>query len=329
MKFGYNVGKMQTFNQNISSILSDSPQSEIVTLSNSINQNIEQLSTQYDVIAEQISQMEDLIPNNTYELDQIEERLIEINDFARKHRLSLENLPFKIKECEEKKANFLQMNELIKNAISLSQNCQNEYNHACKTLSEQRKIAAVNLANNVNIILKRLKMESAMFDIQFEERSEISSQGSDVVTFIGRTNSGMPTMPIHKIASGGELARFMLAFKAAMLQSKALSTIIFDEIDTGVSGDVAHAIGCELRRMSKNAQIVCVTHNPQTAACGHNHILVHKKDDSNSTITQASVLNYEQKITAIAKMMSGATITKEALQNAQNLIDNIKNNPML
>jgi DNA repair protein RecN (Recombination protein N) len=329
MKFGYNVGKMQTFNQNISTILSDSPQSDIVALSNLINHNIEQFSTQYDVIAEQISQMEDLIPNNTYELDQIEERLIEINDFARKHRLSLENLPFKIKECEEKKQHFSQMDEMINNAKNVYENCKHEYNETCETLSQQRKIAAVNLINNVNLILKRLKMESAIFDIQFESRSEISQQGSDIVTFIGKTNSGMPNMPIHKIASGGELARFMLAFKAAMLHSKALSTIIFDEIDTGVSGDVAHAIGCELRRMSKNAQIVCVTHNPQTAACGHNHVLVHKKDDSNSTITQATVLKYEQKIEAIAKMMSGATITKEALQNATNLIDNIKNNPML
>ena len=175
------------------------------------------------------------------------------------------------------------------------------------------------LEKNVMQKLANLKMEKVRFYVNFEE-IEPTEYGTDKIVFFASMNSGMAPAPIHKIASGGELSRFMLAFKSAICDTQQIETIIFDEIDTGVSGSVAYAIGKELKALSSKVQVVCITHSPQTACCADNHFLVSKEHSLNDTKTIVKQLSQDERVIAVAEMMSADEITDEAKQNARHML---------
>ncbi len=176
--------------------------------------------------------------------------------------------------------------------------------------------------NKIVSLLENLGIPNAKFTVEINKIDNFTSLGTDAVLFLFSANKNSQQQPVNKIASGGELSRLMLSIKYIISKSKTLPTIIFDEIDTGVSGEIAAKMGILLKKMSENLQIINITHLPQIAAKGNNHFLVYKKEKSDKTNTQIYKLNYKQRINEIAKMLSGTNITKSAIENAKELLNN-------
>ncbi len=191
-----------------------------------------------------------------------------------------------------------------------------------KQLSEIRKKIIPVLAKNIMNNLSELGMPNAKVEISQKITTFFGVNGIDDIEFLFSANKGYAPIEIHKVASGGELSRLMLTIKSILAKGKNLSTIIFDEIDTGVSGDIADKMGNIMKQMAGDIQIVSITHLPQVAAKSNQHYKIFKGLKNGKTITDIEVLNNEQKIEEIAKMLSGKELTKAAIENAKNLISN-------
>lgn len=189
-------------------------------------------------------------------------------------------------------------------------------------LSAKRKEILPVLTKNIKENLNELGMPEATFIIQQEIEKELTITGIDSIEFLFTANKGFKPVEIYKAASGGELSRLMLTIKSILAKSKNLSTIIFDEIDTGVSGDIADKMGDIMKQMAADIQIIAITHLPQVAAKGKQHFRIYKEIKNNKTITSLTDLSGEDKVQEIAKMLSGKELTKAALENARNLISN-------
>jgi DNA repair protein RecN (Recombination protein N) len=173
----------------------------------------------------------------------------------------------------------------------------------------------------VKEMLSGLSMQNAAFKIDLKRLAEPGTTGFDQVTYLFSANKGGDLNELQKVASGGELSRLMLSLKALLAEKKQLPTIIFDEIDTGVSGDVADKIGNILYNMGKTMQVVTITHLPQMASKGDHHLFVYKKDDADKTVSYIRQLNKEERVTEIAKMLSTGQPTQSALVNAKELLN--------
>jgi DNA repair protein RecN (Recombination protein N) len=192
-------------------------------------------------------------------------------------------------------------------------------------LSRSRRAAARQLDKAVMAELPPLKLEKARFETLIEERMEKPGpQGIDRVEFLVSANPGVPLGPLMRIASGGELARFMLALKVVLAAKGSAPTLIFDEIDTGVGGAVADAMGSRLHRLAKDLQVLCVTHSPQVAARARTHLLISKMEQVGGAgarmVTRVSLLSSKSRREEIARMLSGAKVTEEARAQADRLL---------
>lgn len=188
-------------------------------------------------------------------------------------------------------------------------------------LSDCRKNVFGKVKEYIEAQLREMGMENARFEIEHATTADFTSSGIDSVRFLFAANrNGVPT-DISKVASGGEMSRVMLAIKWLLSQSKGLPTIIFDEIDTGVSGEVADKMGRIMTEMGEHIQVIAITHLPQVAAKGSTHFKVYKQDDDTRTTSNIMSLDTEQRIEELAKMLSGATVTNAALENAKMLIE--------
>lgn len=194
-----------------------------------------------------------------------------------------------------------------------------------KELSEARRQIALGLEKDIHEQLKALYMDKVVFTVQFEsELEKLTTQsatkyGLDDIEFYISTNPGEPLRPLTRIASGGELSRMMLAMKTIFAQAQGITSIIFDEIDTGVSGRVAQAIAEKIYSISVHSQVLCITHLPQVAAIANNHLYVRKSTIEDRTTTEATILTEEDRIEEIARMLSGSETTKAAIQAAEEL----------
>ena len=170
-----------------------------------------------------------------------------------------------------------------------------------------------------------LGLKNIVFDVKFDQQP-LSASGADVVKFMVAFNKNQELMPVETTASGGELSRMMLSIKSIIAKKMNLPTIIFDEVDTGVSGDVADKIGEMMGEMSQRIQVIAITHLPQVASRGDNHIKVFKTDVDDSTITSVKTLSNTERVNEIASMLSGKVITQSAIDNAISLLGNKFNN---
>jgi DNA repair protein RecN (Recombination protein N) len=191
-----------------------------------------------------------------------------------------------------------------------------------KKLTESRKAVTTKVATEITNTLKQLGMPDALFSVQCEPLNEHQSSGADRILFLFTANKGTQPGELGKIASGGEMSRVMLAVKSLISQRKLLPTLIFDEIDTGVSGDIAGKVGNIMRRMSNSLQLIAITHLPQIAGMSDNHYLVYKEHDNGSTTTSIRMLTKDERITEIAKMLSNEKVTDAALATAKELLFN-------
>lgn len=187
-------------------------------------------------------------------------------------------------------------------------------------VSKKRVEGKSTFEENIKSILQNIGMSNVIFEVKIEKLQNYTNNGNDKVEFYFSANKNILPQPLSKIASGGELSRVMLAIKYIVSQKQNLPTIIFDEIDTGVSGEVARKMGDLLYDMSKNMQIINITHLPQIAAKGHTHLFVYKINNEQGTWTNVRKLTDEERIFEIAKMLSGENPTQAAIENAKNLL---------
>ena len=255
-------------------------------------------------------------------LERTEERLFALRALARKYNVTADELTDLLSATNEKLANLQEgQNQIAALQKAVSQ-AKSEYEKHASELSGKRKIAAQNLQDSVMGELEALKMGATKFEILIEKLPEdkLNASGIDSVQFQAATNKGASLAPLHKIASGGELSRFMLAMKVALAHEKSTPSLIFDEIDTGTGGAVADAIGKRLAKLGKTHQVLVITHLPQVAAQGSHHLRVSKNEIGNQTFTSVETLSIKDRKEELARMLAGAEVTKEARQAAEKLL---------
>jgi DNA repair protein RecN (Recombination protein N) len=195
---------------------------------------------------------------------------------------------------------------------------------AALELSARRRTAAAALEEKINAELASLNFTNARFAIAFgpeaDARRRLSENGADAVEFLMSANKGQPLLPLVKVASGGEMSRMLLAFKAVTGEYDRIPTMIFDEIDSGISGVTASIVGQKLAGMAKTRQIICITHLPQIAAYGAHHFGIKKSADDQSTYTTVSPLGPEARTEEIARLLGGVTVTESTRESARELI---------
>ena len=239
----------------------------------------------------------------------------------RKHNLTNQaELLHLFKELQEKTIDAEDLESVIAEKEIKLEEVEKTGNKIAKELSERRKKISKTVEKSIKELLNELKFEDASVLFDFQEM-KFSSRGIDDVTLFFSPNKGIEPQVIEKSASGGELSRLMLAIQYLLSQKKKLPTIIFDEIDTGVSGEVAQKIGIHLKKLGERMQLLAITHLPQVASKGSHHILVEKSDKDETTKTSLKILSEEDRVYEIAKLMSGSSINEAALLNAKNLMN--------
>ena len=267
----------------------------------------------------------DALAHDPAALDRIELRLFELRAAARKHHCQVDDLPHKMRDMrdaldgiEHGEAELAALEAAV--AVGAA-----DYRARAEALSAQRSAAAAKLDAAVAQELAPLKLDAAQFQTSVQQLPEDQwgAGGIDRVEFLISTNPGAPFGPLNKIASGGELSRFILALKVALAEQGGAATVIFDEIDRGVGGAVASAIGERLARLASGGQLLAVTHSPQVAARGTTHYVIAKSSEGTVTRTSVHLLDEAGRQEEIARMLSGAEITAEARAQADRLLERV------
>lgn len=257
----------------------------------------------------------DIDPN---ELAAQEQRMGELMGMARKYRIEPEALPQKLAEIDERLQSLQAAADLEALTQTVARNLA-EYQEAAHVLSAMRHQAAGRLGEETTGHMQHLAMKGARFDIVLLPSSP-TAHGLEQVQFQVAANKGNPSRPLNKVASGGELARISLALQVVTSQYTQVPTLIFDEVDTGIGGGVAEMVGKALRALGKKHQVLAVTHLPQVASCGENHWQVRKHSEGEQTVSEISVLDHQQRIEEIARMLGGEIITDTTRSHAAELI---------
>ncbi|MEM9704881.1 MAG: DNA repair protein RecN [Pseudomonadota bacterium] len=255
-------------------------------------------------------------------LDQAEERLFALRRAARKHGVSVDDLAKIISETQARLAALSSADEKRAALQAKVESLETNYRELADKLSEARLGAAKQLERAVAKELAPLKLGAAQFSVSLNKIDDGGPNGFDQVEFVVATNPGVPAGPLRKIASGGELSRFVLAMKAALAAKESRTVIIFDEVDSGVGGAVANAVGERLRRLASDAQVLVVTHSPQVAAHSDCHWRVEKHQQARITKTNVVQLGDKERVEEIARMLSGAKVTTQARAAATTLLEN-------
>lgn len=259
------------------------------------------------------------------ELDRIETRLFDLRAVARKHGCQVDDLPARMLEMRAALDAIEGGNEHIAELEKVSDRAGLLYREGAEALHDLRRSAAKRLDFAVAAELAPLKLDAARFQTSVVRLPEDrwGAQGMDSVEFLISTNPGADFAPLAKIASGGELSRFILALKVALAEEGGAATVIFDEIDRGVGGAVASAIGERLARLASGGQLLAVTHSPQVAARGRRHYVIAKSSEGTVTRTSVTLLDEAGRKEEIARMLSGAEVTDEARAQADRLLEGV------
>jgi len=260
------------------------------------------------------------------QLDRIEKRLNQITKLKRKYGSSIEEIVSfrneaknKLKDLDEGEAKIVE----LEHSIKLLQNSANNIAHE---LSKKRREAAVNMTLEITDILKYLDMPKVRFSVEIKKLSEgefnLNRKGCDDVDFVVATNPGEPAQSLAKIASGGELSRIMLALKSVQARRSGAGTVVFDEIDTGVSGGTAERIGIKLKELANSSQVICVTHSPQVSSHADCHCLIEKKEVNGRAESFVRELNCEDRVGELARMIGGIEITEKQISAAREMLTN-------
>jgi DNA repair protein RecN (Recombination protein N) len=274
-------------------------------------------------ISDDIAQLESGVGLDEKRLDEINTRLSNIYTLLKKHRMDSEEELINLKATLEDKLQMALQQDEILDKLTKEYDQQKERTLVlADQLHESRKTVVPHIEDDVEKTLTHVGMGNAQLKINLvkEDFSKINGSGLDSVQFLFSANKGQALQPIHKVASGGELSRVMLAIKSLVAKSSALPTIIFDEIDTGISGEVALRVGEVMADLSTNMQVIAISHLPQIASRGQAHFKVYKEDKDDKTRSNILLLNEEERVLEIAQMLSGANPGEAALQHAKELL---------
>ena len=258
-------------------------------------------------------------------LQEIEKRLGQALQLARKHNVKPEELVEWHQKLKAELTALLDFSESEERLILEEKAAFEKMQHTAKQLHESRCQAAGKLAQQVTHSIKGLAMENAEFFIEVDsDLTKVTANGADNIVFTLRSNLGQQAQPLAKVASGGELSRISLAIQVLTSDQSAIPTLIFDEVDVGISGKTASIVGKLLRQLGDNAQVLCVTHLPQVACHGHHQFNVEKFTVDDKTETKMTALSQEERVPALARLLGGSEITDLALANAQEMLDLVK-----
>ncbi|MCB2050108.1 MAG: DNA repair protein RecN [Novosphingobium sp.] len=274
---------------------------------------------------ERLERAAQALAHDPSELDRIEARLFDLRALARKHDCAVDDLPEKMRALRAALDSIEHGEGQLAALQAAAAKAHEVYRARAEALHASRVAAAMRLDDAVAAELAPLKLDAARFCTVVNDLPEDrwGASGMDMVEFLIATNPGADFAPLAKIASGGELSRFILALKVALAEQGGAATVIFDEIDRGVGGAVASAIGERLARLAEGGQLLAVTHSPQVAARGHQHYMIAKSSEGVVTRTSVSLLDSADRKEEIARMLSGAEITDEARAQADRLLEGV------
>ena len=304
----------------LDSIVDDSK--EIIELKQ-ISHSVNQILIESKEVINNIKNIRENYHFNPKELEEIEQRLFDINNLSRKFNIEPSGLNKLLQDLEKDYAELDNQSQEIQEIKNKLEKVEQSFFEAAQKLSSERLIISKKLEKEINKELGPLKLIDANFKVEIlpKEKKLWNTNGADSVRFLVRMNRGTKESEIHKIASGGELSRLMLAINLVLAKSINPKTLVFDEVDSGVSGAVADAVGLRLQELSKLQQVLVVTHLPQVASRGRNHFKSFKFYNETDAFTGIKKLNKEKRVEEIAKMISGEVITEEALKVANQLIN--------
>lgn len=297
--------------------------SDIATLDDELDFVVSNLNTIEDLVSETIhytNKYLDGLEYNEKEYNRVIERLDIIRHIKSKYSNDYNKIKELLKE-KEKRLEFLKDYEgevvILKESAS---KLQESILMKCSKISDMRKNIAITLTERIKEELEDLNFLGVEFEIKFTKKDKISRDGYDAVEFLISTNPGQPLKPLQMVASGGELSRIMLALKTVFANNDDIQTLIFDEIDTGISGKTAVKVGEKLRNISKGHQVLCISHLPQIAVMADQNLFISKSTDGKSTQTNIDLLDKNGKIKEIARLIGGSNLTEGVLKTAREMI---------
>ena len=252
---------------------------------------------------------------------EVEERLSTIFEIARKHRIKPDEITTLHQTLQQEFASLSRTDEELEQLEKAVETTYAQLIECANKLSEKRRKGAKQLSKLVDQQLHSLGMPAASLTVQLSPLERPTAHGMEDVEFLIVTNQGQPAKPLGKIASGGELSRISLAIQVITAQTSTTPTLIFDEVDVGIGGAIAEVVGKLLKKLGESAQILCVTHQPQVASQGHQHLFVSKRSDKQQTHTQIDQLTEERRIEEIARMLGGISITERSIEHAREMLD--------
>ena len=292
----------------------------------SIYDTLNEIMYSLEDTAHEIKEFGETVEFDEQTLNEIEERLDLISRLKRKYGNSIEEILEYLKKAESELNDIKLSDERTNELKEELKNITKELKEKGNVLTQRRENAAKVLEENIEKSLHELNMEKSKFKVNIENDGTFYDNGMDKVEFLISTNPGEPLKPLVKIASGGELSRVMLAIKSILADSDGVDTMIFDEIDTGVSGKAAMSISKKLAVIAKNKQVICITHLPQLTAMADNHYLIQKNTDGEMASTTLKELDEEGRELELARIIDGGEVTELALSHAKQMLENAKNN---
>jgi len=299
---------------------------------NDLSQNVSSFQELKDRIQSTLIEIQDIgtelenkledVEVNPERLQDIEAQYQKLNQLLKKHQLQTDTELIDLRESLEKE--LLEFsgfdNNIEKTKVKL-ENLNKKLSELSIEISESRKQSSVIFEKELLELISQLGMENASLKVDISEAGDFNNHGKDEIKFMFSANKGMPLRPLSKVASGGEMSRIMLGVKSILARYESLPSIIFDEIDTGVSGEVALKMGEIMKKMSKNMQVISITHLPQIASKGNQHLKVLKSMIDDSTETQIKNLSKNQRIEELSQMLGGTNQSKSAVEYAKNLLN--------
>jgi DNA repair protein RecN (Recombination protein N) len=304
------------------------PVTEFDPVLNNIFENFQSVVYQIDDIGVEIRRYIEGLDVDEAEMYEVENRMNAVNALKIKHGKTIRDILYKRDDLEKQ---LIQKQNKLEQFNQLEQSLINEkkaYLERSQQLHESRKALVPDFETHVMKEMALLNMKEGLFKVQFEDNNlevgayRLSKNGFDQVSFLISTNPGMPLSPLSKVASGGEISRMMLSIKMALAHHDEVHTLVFDEVDTGISGATALVVGEKMHQLTKDYQVLLITHLPQIAIMADRHYLIDKIIESQKTETMVRTLNPSERLKEIARMLSGDENSQISIKNAEEMMEN-------
>jgi DNA repair protein RecN (Recombination protein N) len=297
--------------------------SEFAPEINEINSQLTEAQIQIEETSQELRRYLDSQELDPQRLELLEEQISTIHNLSRKHQTTPEEIPELSLALKKELDNLTHSSERIEELKKSVAQSETQYYELAQEISKQRKNTASATQKQISTVINELGMPQGEFVIEVTklEDSPPRLNGLDKIEFLVSANPGLPPRPLAKVASGGELSRISLAIQVSSSHEKMAPTMIFDEVDSGIGGGIAEIVGQKMRDLSKNRQVICVTHLPQVASQSHHHLFVAKKNNTDMTESTVTPLDKQERIAEVARMLGGVKMTEHTLNHAEEMLN--------